>query len=89
MRCGTVPGCDGECRVYRKAINGEPMLYTKHPEIHYRQSDPENWELYNLTADPGESENVAEAHTEIVQRMAAAYDAWWEKVRPSLINEAK
>ena len=65
------------------------MGYTKNPNEHYRRTPRGKWTLYNLSNDPGEDKDVANEHPEIVQRMAVAYEAWWAKVRPSLINEKK
>ena len=87
LRSGTVPGCEGECRVYRKAINDEPMLYTGNHLFHYAQTPPDKWTLYNLASDPSEEHDLSETHPEVVRQMSDAYDSWWEKVRPSLINE--
>ena len=48
---------------------------------------PRGWELFDLAADPGEQTNVAAAHPDVVEQLAAAYDAWWEEVLPHLENE--
>ena len=45
------------------------------------------WELFDLPADPGEKTDVAGAQPEVVQRLAAAYGAWWDSVQPLLVNE--
>jgi arylsulfatase A-like enzyme len=46
-----------------------------------------NEELYDLQADPGETENVIAEHAEVVAKLRAAYDRWWEQVQPLLVNE--
>ena len=46
-----------------------------------------NEELYDLKADPGETNNVITEHPEIVKNLRKAYDKWWEKVTPRMINE--
>jgi arylsulfatase A-like enzyme len=38
------------------------------------------WQLYNITADPGESNNLADKHPDIMQKMIAAYDAYTNDV---------
>ncbi len=43
--------------------------------------------LYNIGTDPGETDNVIEQHPEIAREMLAAYDAWWDEIRPLLVNE--
>jgi arylsulfatase len=46
-----------------------------------------NRELYDLRRDPGEKHNVAADHPEVVNKLRAAYDDWWENVLPHLENE--
>ena len=43
--------------------------------------------LYDMQANPGEQHNVADQHPEVVKRMLQAYEAWWDEVRPLMINE--
>jgi hypothetical protein len=38
-------------------------------------------ELYNLVTDPGEENDVAARHPEILAKLRAAYDAWFDDVR--------
>ena len=38
-----------------------------------------NKELYDLRADPGESNNMITEHPEVVEQLRKAYDLWWEK----------
>ncbi|MBI5387818.1 MAG: arylsulfatase [Verrucomicrobia bacterium] len=45
------------------------------------------WELYDLQADPGEKQDIASQHPDVVGRMETAYDRWWSEVRPCLENE--
>ncbi|RME57574.1 MAG: N-acetylgalactosamine-4-sulfatase [Caldilineae bacterium] len=37
-------------------------------------------ELYDIQADPGQREDIAAAHPDVVARLRTAYEAWWEKV---------
>ncbi len=46
-----------------------------------------NEELFDLTADPGETTNVIAEHPEVVEKLRAAYDQWWNNVQPMLVNE--
>lgn len=46
-----------------------------------------NEEIYDLEADPGETTNVIAEHREVVAKLRAAYDQWWNDVRPLLVNE--
>ena len=45
------------------------------------------WQLFDLPNDPGEAADVSSAHPEIVQQLAARYDAWWSSLAGSFINE--
>ena len=46
-----------------------------------------NEELYDLAADPGEKTNVIGDHPEVVAKLGAAYDQWWQDVQPLMVNE--
>jgi arylsulfatase A-like enzyme len=45
------------------------------------------WQLFNVTADPGEKTDVAAKHPEVVKELDTAYDKWWDAVQPSMVNE--
>jgi arylsulfatase A-like enzyme len=47
----------------------------------------DNAELFDLQADPGETKNVLDAHPAEVAKLRAAYEAWWQDVRPHMENE--
>jgi arylsulfatase len=47
-----------------------------------------NAELYDLIADPSESKNVIADHPDVVAKLRAAYDHWWDDIQPKLENEA-
>lgn len=44
-------------------------------------------QLYNVAKDPGEQNNVVDEYPAVAREMLEAYDAWWEEVRPLMINE--
>ncbi len=46
-----------------------------------------NDELYNIEQDPGEENNVAAEYPEVTHEMRSAFDAWWDEVRPLMVNE--
>ena len=46
-----------------------------------------NRDLYDIDNDPGEKKNRLKAHPEVARQMLAAYDDWWDEVRPLMINE--
>ena len=41
-------------------------------------------QLFDLQIDPGQKTNVAGRHPEVVARMRAHYDAWWQRLDPQL-----
>ena len=45
------------------------------------------WKLFEVSLDPGEKVNVATQHPEVVARLDAAYDVWWDSIQPQLVNE--
>ena len=46
-----------------------------------------NQELYDLQNDYGETNNIITNHTGEVAKLRAAYDQWWQKMQPFLVNE--
>lgn len=54
-----------------------------HWKLHFRKRDDEILELYDLHADIGETENLAEAHPEIVTRMTEAAAAYQQLGQPA------
>ncbi len=44
-------------------------------------------ELYDIKADPGQTQNVAAKHSDIVQRLTAFYDAWWDELEPTFAQD--
>jgi len=44
-------------------------------------------QLSDISADPGESNNVAAQYPEVVQKLSTAFDQWWESLPPLLVNE--
>ena len=48
---------------------------------------PSTAQLFDLEADPLQTKNVAAEHPEVVEKMNAAYDAFWKEARPMMINE--
>ncbi|MUH35223.1 DUF229 domain-containing protein [Zobellia amurskyensis] len=41
-------------------------------------------ELYNIVTDPGQKNNVASEHPDLVQKMQAFYDSWWTSIEPEM-----
>ncbi len=49
---------------------------------------PANWQLFDLSADYGETTDVAMQHAEVVAELVAKHDAWWKECRPFMVNES-
>ncbi len=47
----------------------------------------DNKQLYDISADPGEKEDVAAAHPEVVDQLRKSYDKWWDSAVPLMVNE--
>jgi len=55
---------------------------------HYLQvREKGTWCLYDLKADPGEKNDIAGRHKDVVEKLDKAYDAWWGEVLPCMENE--
>ena len=37
-------------------------------------------ELYDINADPGQSQNIADDHPDVVKELTAEYEAWWQHI---------
>ncbi len=46
------------------------------PRIRPPEQQTGRWELYDIPADPGETNNLADEHPEIVNRMSEEFDRW-------------
>ena len=44
-------------------------------------------ELYDMVNDPAQKQNVISKHPKLVAKMLGAYDKWWTKTRPMMVNE--
>jgi len=47
-----------------------------------------NKELYDVISDPGQKQDIASEHPEVVGQMRKFYDEWWTNVRPFMVNES-
>jgi arylsulfatase len=43
-------------------------------------------ELYDIAADPGQKDDVAKKHADVVEKMQKHYDAWWARIEPKLTD---
>lgn len=70
---------------FRWIIEGDWKLIVPHAG---REPDAPT-ELYNLAQDPHEEKNVAEEHPELVERLEARIDDWWDVSPKSETDEGK
>lgn len=40
-------------------------------------------ELYEIQSDPGQKNDVASAHPDVMAKLTAAYDQWWDSLEPA------
>jgi arylsulfatase len=45
------------------------------------------WQLFDLRADPGQEQDVAARHPEVVAALKQRFDDWWTAARPLMVNE--
>jgi arylsulfatase len=46
-----------------------------------------NSQLYDVSKDPFQREDVAAKYPEVVEQLSQSYDQWWESVLPLMVNE--
>ena len=55
---------------------GSSVMSRKHRLVNRTQ-------LFDVAADPGQKNNIADKHPEIVAEMQAFYDQWWDELKPT------
>ena len=43
--------------------------------------------LFDMQSDPGQETNIIDKHPKVVAEMREAYDAWWDRTVPMMVNE--
>ena len=46
-------------------------------------------ELYDIKADPGQQQDVAPSHPQVVKRLRDFYDSWWAELEPTFDQDAR
>ena len=46
-----------------------------------------NWQLFDVTGDPGEKTDLAAQESRVVAELTRKYDDWWESIQTQLVNE--
>lgn len=75
--------------VGRWAKGADPNL-SKHKKCAIRTARwrfVNNSELYDISADPYEKNDVADDHPEVIAKIRSAYDKWWVETVPLMVNE--
>ena len=65
----------------------ESAKYTRSAVRTQRWRLVNNSQLFDIAADPGETTDVATAHPEVVSRLQAAFETWWDSALPLMVNE--
>lgn len=67
--------------------NAEKSKFRRSAIQNSRFSLVNNSELYDITADIGETNNVIAEHPEVVAELRKIYDRWWAETLPLMVNE--
>lgn len=80
-----------QCHTLRLVQNGrENAVYTHgNAQFHWGVTPGDGWALYDTKKDPGCQNNLAGSMPELVSKLAAKYDRWWDTVRPGMVNETE
>ena len=46
-----------------------------------------NWQLFDLTTDYSQKNDVSKEHPEVVKELNTAFDKWWQECLPLMVNE--
>ena len=52
-----------------------------------RGSSEPAWQLFDLTVDYQQRNDVANQHPDVVQKLSSAFDQWWDQTLPLMVNE--
>ncbi|MCA9176230.1 MAG: arylsulfatase [Planctomycetales bacterium] len=61
----------------------DPIKWRKSAVMSSRWRLVNGEELYDIQADPGQQQNVAKSHPEVVERMRDYYERWWTELEPT------
>ncbi|BCX49620.1 hypothetical protein HAHE_35280 [Haloferula helveola] len=84
------PHCppDGnQCTTLRRVRDGaRSATYTKdNAQFHWGVSAPARWELFDVSDDPECRHDLSAGHKQQADRMAKAYDSWWDRTYPEMV----
>jgi arylsulfatase A-like enzyme len=77
-----------QCNTLRGvAAGGKGANFTKeNAQFHWGVTPPGHWALFDVKKDPGCQNDLAESKPKRASTMAAAYDAWWDKIYPVMVE---
>lgn len=76
VHCGRWKAGERETAKFTKcAVRTEHWRFVNDAELHF------------IPEDPGEQENVADQHPELLEDLRASYNDWWTSVHPLMVNE--
>jgi arylsulfatase A-like enzyme len=61
-----------------------PPKWTRSAALTQRWRLIDGAQLYDISADPGQQEDVAADHPDVVRRLSADYETWWASLQPAL-----
>jgi arylsulfatase A-like enzyme len=86
------PNCEEangqQCETLRSVEEGNKNApYTaENAQFHWGVTPRDHWALFEVKKDPGCLNDLATAEPERAAAMAAAYDAWWDKAYPVMVE---
>jgi arylsulfatase A-like enzyme len=80
--------CSSQCTTMnRVAAGGKKATYTEtNAAFHWGVSPKGKWILIDTKHDPACKKDLSEAKPELVAKLAKAYDQWWDKTYPEMIE---
>ena len=61
------------------------IIYTNDAQFHWGVSPAGRWVLFDVKKDPACRKDLARDMPDLVAKMAAAYDRWWDDVYPDML----
>ncbi len=77
-------GASPETRKYKGASVRTPRW---HLVSEGKKGEPEKWQLFDVSVDYGEKNDVAAEHADVVAAMGGDFEKWWTSVQPQFVNE--
>lgn len=77
----------GKFDLVRIATGSQSLAYTNQPKFHRAATPGGGWALYDRHADPRQENDVSADHPDLIERLAAEYETWWDRSLEFLIHE--